>query len=68
MEYKIFNTIENKIVFESTYLENFIEFVKLICKENEDYDFSILGLSDAKEYIENYCDNLILITQIIKNN
>ena len=68
MEYKIFNTIENKIVFESTYLEYFIEFVKLICKENEDYDFSILGLSDAKEYIENYCDNLILITQIIKNN
>ena len=42
--------------------------MKLICKENEDYDFSILGLSDAKEYIENYCDNLILITQIIKNN
>lgn len=62
MTYKIFNTIEDKVVFETTYLERFIEFVKLICKENEDYDFSILGLSDAKEYIEEYCDNLILIT------
>lgn len=39
----------------------FIEFVQKIVIENGDYDFSILGISDAKEYLEDYCSNLTLL-------
>ena len=35
-----------------------IEFVKKIVIENKDYDYSVLGISDAIDYIEDYCDNL----------
>lgn len=38
----------------------FITFVRQIVIENEDYDYSILGVSDAVEYIEDYCPNLTL--------
>ena len=38
-----------------------IDKVSKIVIENEDFDFSILGISDAKEYIEDYCDNLDLV-------
>jgi hypothetical protein len=34
--------------------------MKKIVIENEDYDFSIIGLSDAIEYLEDYCSNLEL--------
>ena len=36
-----------------------IDFMKKIAIENEDFDFSILGISDSKEYLEDYCDNLV---------
>lgn len=59
--YKILNNVENKIIFESSNDLEFIEFVRKIVIENEDYDFSVLGVSDAEEYIEEYCDNLELL-------
>jgi len=58
--YKVTNNVENTIVFEGNEIE-FIDFVKRIAIENEDFDFSVLGASDAKEYIEDYCDNLDLV-------
>jgi hypothetical protein len=54
---KVHNNVENKIVFKGNE-RDFIDFVKKIVIENEDYYFTIIGLSDAKEYIEEYCDNL----------
>ena len=59
--YKILNTVDNEIIFESSNDSAFIEFVKRIVIENEDFDFSVLGVSDAKEYIEEYCGNLELL-------
>ena len=51
------NTVEGKVVFTGN--ENdFIDFVKKIVIENEDHDYSVIGISDAKEYIEDYCGNL----------
>ncbi len=38
-----------------------IEFVEKIVKENGDENFSILGVSDAMEYLEDYCPNLTLL-------
>lgn len=53
----IYNNVEDKIVFHG-YERDFIEFTKIIVKENEDANYSILGVSDAIEYIEDFCDNL----------
>ena len=53
----VYNNVEDKTVFTGN--ENdFIDFVKKIVVENEDHDYSVIGLSDAKEYIEDYCGNL----------
>ena len=57
--YEIYNNIDDIIIFVGNEKE-FIDFVKLIVIENEQEDFSILGVSDAVDYIENYCDNLNL--------
>jgi hypothetical protein len=58
--FTIYNQIEgNKRDFISE--RDFISFVKRIAIENCDYDYSIIGLSDAKEYIEDYCSELFLI-------
>jgi hypothetical protein len=55
----VYNNVEDKNVFEGN--ENqFIDFIKKIVIENEDYDFSIIGLSDAIEYLKDYCSNLEL--------
>jgi hypothetical protein len=55
----VYNNIEDKNIFEGN--ENqFIDFMKKIVVENEDFDFSIIGLSDAIEYLEDYCSNLEL--------
>lgn len=56
----IYNYVEDKIVFHG-YERDFIEFTKIIVKENEDANYSILGVSDAIKYIENFCDNLEII-------
>lgn len=55
--YKVYNNVEDKIIFVGNEIE-FIEFVKKIVIENFDYDYSVLGVSDAVEYINDYCDNL----------
>lgn len=55
------NNIDEKTVFSGNERE-FISFVKKVVIENEDFDYSVLGVSDATEYIENYCDNLVLLT------
>jgi len=54
------NIIEDKIIFKGNEID-FIKFMNEIRIENEDYDFSILGISDAKEYLDDYCANLELI-------
>lgn len=59
--YKIFNDIKAEVIFTSSVDAEFIHFVRKIAVENEDEDLSILSVSEAKEYLENYCDNLKLI-------
>lgn len=59
--YTILNTVEDKIIGTFETDGEFIDFVRKIVIENEDYDFSVIGVSDAEEYIEDYCDNLKLI-------
>lgn len=59
--YKIYNNVEDKIVFNGNERE-FIEFMNTIRDENGDVDYSILGVSDAIEYVEDYCGNLDLIS------
>ena len=59
--YTIVNNIESKIINLSSDDTELINFVNKIRIENEDFDFSILGISDAKEYIEEYCHNLDLV-------
>jgi hypothetical protein len=56
----VHNNIENTNVFEGNESQ-FIDFMKKIVIENGDYDFSIIGLSDAIEYLEDYCSNLELM-------
>jgi len=58
--YSIVNNIESKIINLSSDAE-LINKVRNIAVENEDFDFSILGISDAIEYIEDYCSNLDLL-------
>lgn len=59
MKYRIYNILENKTIFYGNQYD-FIEFVKKIIIENENYDYSVIGLTDAIEYIEQYCSNLTL--------
>ena len=58
----VYNNVENKNVFEGTESE-LIDFVKKIVVENEDYEFSVIGISDAMEYLEDFCPNLKLINE-----
>lgn len=60
--YSIVNNVENKVVANLTSNDaELINKVNEIRIENEDFDFSILGVGDAKEYIEEYCANLELL-------
>lgn len=61
-EYTVFNNVEGITIFTSNKDSEFIDFVKIIVKENEDFDYSVLGVSDAIEYINEYCANLDLIS------
>lgn len=56
----VYNEIEDKNIFEGD-SKRFIEFTKTIVSENGDTDYSILGISDAIIYIEDYCENLKFI-------
>jgi hypothetical protein len=57
------NTVDNKIIGKFNETE-FIDFVSRIVKENDDDNYSVLGMSDAEEYIEDYCDNLEIVDEI----
>jgi len=59
--YKVYNNVADKTIFSGNERE-FIEFMNLIKNENQDVDYSIIGISDAIEYIEDYCGNLDLIS------
>ena len=58
--YKIHNNVEDKVIFNGNQRE-FIGFMDAIKNENGDIDYSIIGISDAIEYLEDYCGNLDLI-------
>ena len=61
--YVIENTVEGKIIGQFKTDGELIDFVKKIVVENEDSETSsIISVSDAKKYIEDYCDNLIMET------
>jgi hypothetical protein len=59
--YSLVNNIEGKVIANLTSDAELINKVRNIAVENEDFDFSIICLSEAKEYIEVYCDNLDLL-------
>jgi hypothetical protein len=59
--FTLVNLIENEVIAEPKSVAELIDKVSKIIIENEDFDFSLLGLSDVKEYIEDYCDNLALL-------
>ena len=53
----VYNNVEDKNAFKGNENE-FVNFMRKIVIENEDYDFEIIGLLDAIEYLEDYCSNL----------
>lgn len=57
----IHNTVEDIDIFRSDDLQNFIDFVRSIRDENEDFDHSILNRCDAAEYIDIFCGNLEMV-------
>lgn len=61
--YILVNTVEDKIIAELKNDSEIINKVNEIRIENEDFDFSIIGVSDAIEYIEDFCGNLELVEQ-----
>jgi hypothetical protein len=58
--FTLINTIENEVIAELTSESELIEKIKKIILENEDFDFSVLSISNAFEYVEDYCGNLVL--------
>lgn len=59
--YTLFNTLDCELNAELNSDSELIDKVNQIRIENEDFDFSILGVSDAIEYIDEYCDNQLLV-------
>lgn len=59
--YTLVNNIESKVIATLSNDSELINKVNQIRIENEDFDFSFLGISDVKEYIEDYCSNLDLV-------
>lgn len=53
--------IDDEVIFSGTSDKAFVEFVQRIAVENEDFQTSIIGTSDAEEYLEDYCPDLTLI-------
>jgi hypothetical protein len=60
-EYFILHNVDNKKVTHCKNDSEFIDFMREIVIENKDYNYSILGISDAHEYLEDYCENLTLL-------
>lgn len=61
MGYTLVNTIDNHMVARFNRDSELIDKIQRIVVENEDYDFSILGVSDAFEYIQECTQNLALL-------
>jgi hypothetical protein len=59
--FTLINTIDNNIIAVLKGDTEVIDKINEVRIENEDYDYSIIGLSDAKEYVEEFCDNLELL-------
>jgi hypothetical protein len=59
--YSLVNNLDNKVIANLSSDAELINKVRNIAIENEDFDFSIICLSEAKEYIEVYCSNLDLV-------
>jgi len=59
--YKIFHNVDGEKTTTLNSDAEFIHFMRNIAVENEDFDFSIIGISDAKEYLEDYCGGLTII-------
>lgn len=59
--YSLVNNVEGEVIAKLKNDNELIDKVIKIVRENEDFDFSVLGISDAIEYIEEYCDNLDLL-------
>jgi len=59
--FTLINTIDNNIIAALNGDAEVINKINEVRIENEDYDYSIIGLSDAKEYVEEFCDNLELL-------
>lgn len=57
---KIKDLETNKVVFEGGN-NDFLSFVKSLIIAHGDLDFSVLGISDAREYIEDYCSDLEVV-------
>ena len=59
--YSLVNNIEGEVIAELKNDSELIDRIEKIAIENEDFGFSFLGISDVKEYIEDYCHNLDLL-------
>ena len=53
----VVQNIDDETIFKGKE-KDLISFIKKIVIENGDLEYSVLGISDALEYISNYCDNL----------
>ena len=65
--YTILHNIDEEKITNLKGDRELVDFVNKIRIENEDYDFSILGVSDAEEYLEDFCPNLTLIDGMLTN-
>ncbi len=59
--YKILHNVDAEKTTTLKTDRELIDFMSKIAIENEDYNFSIIGVSDALEYLEDYCSNLTLL-------
>lgn len=57
--------LDNKVTIMLSNDSELINKVQEIASENGHSDFSVLGISDAKEYINDYCDNLDLLDDTV---
>jgi len=55
------NNVEDKVIGQFDNLSDLLEKMKQISLENEDENWTFIGLGDVIEYVDDYCDNLTLI-------
>ena len=59
--YKILHNIDGEKTTTLNSDAEFVHFMRQIAVENDDEDLSITCLSEAKDYLNNYCPNLTLL-------